>query len=319
MAGPIPLLGLLDELRDFANRRNMGQKLVGGGVRGAATRGLLGLDAPEDATPIQREVYENAARASAPVMGLAAAPAAIKTAGRALKDAPRTQALETARQNAVKMLGLPENNTAMDRAKAMGFEGGLYHGTNKEFDAFDIFELGTKTGNPNARLGVFATPNTQEASRYAEGWGKEGGNVLPLMIRSGKQYEMPFKELDEMAMLPYRKLMSSPDYDPRRTVKFGDIGAQKEAAQRLAKFRSEAIEDINKKRKDMIDAGYQSVVVNKNKPTQETIVFDPSRIRSRFAAFDPARINENDLLASLAAMGISIPMILGLLDEERVD
>jgi hypothetical protein len=46
---------------------------------------------------------------------------------------------------------------------------------------------------------------------------------------------------------------------------------------------------------------------------------EPSVLRSRFAAFDPARINENDLLASLAAAGVSIPMILGLLDEERVD
>jgi hypothetical protein len=66
----------LDELRDFANRRNMGQKLVGGGVRGAATRGLLGMDAPENATPIQREVYENAARMSAPAQGLTALKAA---------------------------------------------------------------------------------------------------------------------------------------------------------------------------------------------------------------------------------------------------
>jgi hypothetical protein len=76
MAGPIPLLGLLDELRDFANRRNIGQRMVGGGVRGAATRGLLGMDAPEDATPIQREVYENAVRLSAPAQGLTALKAA---------------------------------------------------------------------------------------------------------------------------------------------------------------------------------------------------------------------------------------------------
>lgn len=76
MAGPIPLLGLLDELRDFANRRNIGQRMVGGGVRGAATRGLLGMDAPENATPIQREVYENAARMSAPAQGLTALKAA---------------------------------------------------------------------------------------------------------------------------------------------------------------------------------------------------------------------------------------------------
>ena len=41
-------------------------------------------------------------------------------------------------------------------------------------------------------------------------------------------------------------------------------------------------------------------------------VINPSRIRSRFAAFDPARINEKDLLASLAALGIGVPMVSGL-------
>jgi len=33
----------------------------------------------------------------------------------------------------------------------------------------------------------------------------------------------------------------------------------------------------------------------------EVIVFDPSNIRSRFAAFDPARSNSRDLLAGIAA------------------
>ncbi len=248
MAGPIPLLGLLDELRDFANRRNIGQRMVGGGVRGAATRGLLGMDAPENATPIQREVYENAARAGAPVMGLAAAPAAIKTAGRALKDAPRAQALETARQNAVKMLGLPENNTAMDRARAMGFDTPAYRGTTADEVA--------------GKARTFVSENPDVANQYA-GYLSQfaddpkmldammkltpNGNVMPLLVRDAAKA---------------RARTNVPDYE---------------------------------------------------------MILDANQARSRFAAFDPARINENDLLASLAAMGISIPMILGLLDEERVD
>ena len=35
-----------------------------------------------------------------------------------------------AQQEAVTRLGLPENNTAQDRAKAMGFDTKAYHGTN---------------------------------------------------------------------------------------------------------------------------------------------------------------------------------------------
>lgn len=297
MAGPIPLLGLLDELRDFANRRNIGQRMVGGGVRGAATRGLLGMDAPENATRAEREVYENAARAAAPVMGLAAAPAAIKTAGRALKDAPRTQALETARQNAVKMLGLPENNTAMDRARAMGFSDDVYHGTNRDVSRVEMSMAGTQTGNPNANLGFFSTPNKAEASRYAKDFGAlEGGNVMPLMVRRGEEYPISYKEMNDLAM----GLFTAPGNTPRERYL---------SASKIAKD----------KRKQLMAEGYDTAVLNKGKTFEEVISLNPANVRSRFAAFDPARINENDLLASLAAMGISIPMILGLLDEERVD
>jgi len=45
-------------------------------------------------------------------------------------------------------------------------------------------------------------------------------------------------------------------------------------------------------------------------------VMNPSQIRSSFAAFDPARINENNLLATLAAMGIGVPIAAGLLGDQ---
>ena len=41
-----------------------------------------------------------------------------------------------AQAEAVKRLGLPKNNTAQDRAKAMGFDTKAYHGTNQSFDSF---------------------------------------------------------------------------------------------------------------------------------------------------------------------------------------
>ena len=52
-------------------------------------------------------------------LALAVAPAALVKASKATKALPQEKALETARQNAVKMLGLPESNTAMDRARAL--------------------------------------------------------------------------------------------------------------------------------------------------------------------------------------------------------
>ena len=45
-------------------------------------------------------------------------------------------------------LGLPANNTAMDRARAMGFDVGTtyYHGTDEEFNYFDLKEFGKNYG-----------------------------------------------------------------------------------------------------------------------------------------------------------------------------
>lgn len=48
-------------------------------------------------------------------------------------------------------------------------------------------------------------------------------------------------------------------------------------------------------------------ILDGNGAANEFAVYNPSRIRSRFAAFDPARINENDLL------GRADPYLLGLL------
>jgi len=148
----------------------------------------------------------------------------------ALEMAPQAKALETARINAVKMLGLPETNTAMDRARALGFDLDAYHGTNKNFDAFDMSKIGTETVLPfDAPKGAYFAKDPQLAGRYARG---EGSNVMPVLInRDGAQME-----------------------------------------------------------------------------NSKIFVTDkPEKIRSRFAAFDPARINESDLL------GRADPYMLGLL------
>lgn len=297
---------------------NPARQLVGGGVRG-----YLGLDAPEYADATGMEAYRNAAAMSnAPGIGAPAgalkAMAAAPLIAKALRAAPRDEALEVARQNAVKMLGLPENNTAMDRAKALGFETQAYHGTNRDFPAFSDKMLGAKTGAKSAQKAHFSASNPEVSNTYvklehvnplpwkssppvyekilndpkawaefsaaaddAEKWrvlekygmNQGSGQVIPLMIRQGKQ-----------------------------SVK--DYGGQN--------YRDETYNDIikaaKKNRKDSVvfkntyDPGpHEGYDVQ----TDVYAVFDPSRIRSRFAAFDPARVNENDLL------GRADPRLLG--------
>ena len=258
MAGPMPgLLTLMEELYGRINK----ERLFGGGVVGAATRGLFGADAPENATPAEMEAYRNIANAS---MALAAGPVAATRAMRGaktLKNAPQAQAMETARQNAVKMLGLPESNTAMDRARAMGFDTEAYHGAKTAIEKID-----PRKSRINKAFFASEDPSFASSPAYT-GYG--GGNVMPLVYRSGneKQYgTLSFNPMDEAAVI-------------------------------------EAVRQ----------EGKSAIRVDKD---GRLIVLDPSRVRSRFAAFDPARIDEKDLLASLAAMGITLPLTVGLLSEQ---
>ena len=74
-----------------------------------------------------------------------------------------------AQLEAVKRLGLPENNTAKDRAKAMGFsDKTYYHGTNTSFDEFDLKKSANdKFGGDWGARAVFVAPNAEMANRWA--------------------------------------------------------------------------------------------------------------------------------------------------------
>ena len=156
-------------------------------------------------------------------------------------------------------LGLPADNTAMDRAKAMGFDAPAYHGTNAEFEAFDPSK--TKFGLG----GVFASTDPKGASKYVEAGNTglptkaDGGFVMPLMVNNSKHVE--------------------PEYFNMTNIK-----------NELAKGNNVTGGDV-------------------------MVIPDASRIRSRFAAFDPSRRNESDLLGyadPYLLSGISGGGLLGL-------
>ena len=158
------------------------------------------------------------------------------------------EAHQIASKNAEKILGLPPGNTAMDRARAMGYDTPAYHATNIEFNAFD--PLKTKFGIK----GTFTSKNPKEASSYVEPGNTglptkdAGGFVLPLMIKN--------------------KESISPEYFNISNIKKG------------------------------LEQG-KNVVGN-----DVIVIPESNRIRSRFAAFDPARANEADLLAGVIPFGL---------------
>jgi hypothetical protein len=95
------------------------------------------------------------------------------------RESETAQAHKVAQRNAALPvseggLGLPADNTAMDRAKAMGFDVDTtwYHGTGNDFDSFKT-DLG----------GVYFTDSSGYADRYTTRNGEEGRNIIPAYLK----------------------------------------------------------------------------------------------------------------------------------------
>lgn len=294
-------------LRDYAG--NVQQ-------RGAALIGLLQGREPTDAQkalfsgldPTTDEGAMNFALTFAGPMAKTANLAKLKIA----EQRPKTQyelAHELAQRNAALPieqggLGLHPNNTAMDRAKAMGFDTPAYHGTKTDIKAFDPLKHGTSSGHASANVpavwvtgrpevaNIFTANDVLDAypiSRYGNIGGGlasirpynyiDQGNVIPLMIRAG---------------------------DNIQTIKAGE--AQRLIFGEKGDDWRDAGEAFVKEYKER---GSPDVLKIKGHPLSELefranqyLLADPSRIRSRFAAFDPMQSNSSDLLAGVAPYAI---------------
>lgn len=164
------------------------------------------------------------------------------------------------------------------RARDMGFDmdAPLYHGTDQNIDAF-------RTNDGWYGNGVYATRSPQQAEYYtrrtaaqAKGGTDNAPNIMPLVARGRLA---PVEEYQALV----RENM------PRgKWTKAGEDNAVRRAQQELERRGYAGI-----------DAGGLD---------EEVVVFDPSNVRSRFAAFNPARSGERDLLAGTA---IAAPVVGG--------
>jgi GNAT superfamily N-acetyltransferase len=162
-------------------------------------------------------------------------------------------------------LGLGPANTAAERAQAGGFEGGWGHGSPSP----DIAEIrGSATGAEGP--GGYATDFLPETGLYSGA--AEGAAAYPLMVRTSGAF-------DAGKGNPYDLLGAADD------------------AELLAKLRATGSDAILRQQGPtsewLLRAGVPDM------PDRRHFVSaDPSAFRSRFAAFDPLRRNEADLLAS---------------------
>lgn len=352
--------GLLSIIAD-AYQRNIGQPFAQ--IAGNGVRGLLGLDPGDYADSLGMEAYRNAqALSNTPTpLALAAMPAAVVKGAKAVKAAkdaaPRAEALETARKNAVKMLGLPENNTAMDRARALGFRSEQFHETTAprleqiSQQGFDPRKSVAAASDNETPYGVF----TKNSGRSI-GLAGENEVQLPLLVRTNEGTPAFYSFADrsdlssrlgawspEIARLQATEKMN----DAARAKKIDDLGEMLGTrAHPNTSGMSNAeiwkqIDDLaagdtklSAQTKDLITKalrarGVETVRLAKDagsmgRSTETTISLNPSNIRSRFAVFDPARVNENDLmgradpaLLALIAGGLAAPVGYGLLADKK--
>ena len=190
---------------------------------------------------------------------------AANVVARAANVAPMDEAHRIAQMNAAKPvsqggLGLPPNNTAADRAAAMGNTTPGFHYMPEPMRGvgFDPARV-AKNDYGTIGQGVYIDPSP--GASYSNAMAtflptESGGNIIPVLVRTGNM--MDASELPAI----------------------------------YSAERSRAVTEGLKNR------GVDSVMSVVDGVPNELMVIDPRNIRSRFAAFDPARRNEADLLAS---------------------
>jgi hypothetical protein len=228
-------------------------------------------------------------------------------------------------------LGLPPNNTAMDRAKALGFTDDVYHGTNADIKGFDL----SKSGSANAEqfgAGIYTATNPQTASGYANS-AKEGANVLPLKVRLNNPITPETEKRLTKSQIK-NIVQKSPEID-NALWNFGDIGYEgkakvlSNAVDSFHQFQknklletlhpissdffpkspeqfNNALASILKKDGVKVEFGIDDALWNFGESGDKFLIpWQANQVRSRFAAFDPMRRNEADLL------GNADPRLLG--------
>lgn len=193
-------------------------------------------------------------------------------------------------------LGLPANNTAMDRAKVMGFDTPAYHGGSNQIEEF------------NAPINWFSE-NPKFASEFSNNQA-----VYPTLINTNGEFVAPN---GEKTLKQWTKILTDAGIDLKDAKpvdwandygKYHFFDLFPHAGNNLEMIGDGGMVKAVGKKFKTVKSGRE--IENNIKSGKVTAVFDPSNIRSRFAAFDPMQRNSANILAggALGAVGLGAMM-----------
>lgn len=191
-------------------------------------------------------------------------------------------------------LGLPADNTAMDRAKAMGFDTPAYHATTKDISEFD-----RNLSSPAAAFGPGVY--TEYDKSRVSGWAKDsaGANVMPLLVNKDsvlRAEPMDNNIADQISQYLGRDVVPG---DPPPYLSLERRGGSVSEGASLAGFSGV----------DHFGPGAHGL---------NTVFYDPTKLRSRFAAFDPMNRNSANILAGSLLGSLGLQFLEGGGYEDRL-
>ena len=211
-----------------------------------------------------------------------------------------------AQLEAVKRLGLPANNTAADRAKAMGFsDETYYHGTDNIFDGFDNRFT---SGNSDYNNGVsFISPNQKMANQFTS-FGHQNKTLDKLSQQMGEIWDSNYNapniktlKINANKIFDIENTQNFKELTDNLMPKFLDEGKTKLTEGGLHRFEKtvnrakdgywEGLE--NPKIQDTIkELGYDGFYVREYPEldignTKNIGIYNPANIRSPLAHFNP--------------------------------
>lgn len=251
-------------------------------------------------------------------------------------------------------LGLAPDNTAMDRARAMGFDvdNPVYHGTKANINSFDNSRLGQATNAQSAKKAHFFSDSHNNSDYYSirQAISREFDKSLELE-KKYRELDAEWEQLDKLGAsddvlndveqkINKAKKEWRQEYDATRDrltkeegksgvmndyttganvlpvlVNKGDSLVFDQLGGRRSTTFSELLDDVIKTKKDSL------VVNNTFDPYESTVtaIVDPKNIRSRFAAFDPMQRQSSNLLAQSANFAPAATLGALMANEKRKD